>query len=51
MQGLIDIGNEYFAKGHFSEAEKKFNEALRLAQLYKGKRSEEREIFSLSSLR
>jgi len=51
MQGMIDIGNSFFIRGNFPEAEKNFNEALRLAQLYKGQRSEARALLSLASLR
>jgi tetratricopeptide (TPR) repeat protein len=51
MQGIIDIGNAYFSKGNFPEAEKNFNEALRLAELYKGERTKARALLSLSSLR
>ena len=51
MQGLIDMGNIYLVRGNFPEAEKNFNEALRLAQLYKGRRSEARAQLSLASLR
>ncbi len=50
-QGLIDIGNSYMLKANYFEAEKNFNEALRLAQLYKGGRSEARALLSLGSLR
>ena len=49
--GLLEIGNSYFIKGDFTEAEKNFNEALRLAQLYKGRFNEARAMLSLASLR
>jgi tetratricopeptide (TPR) repeat protein/tRNA A-37 threonylcarbamoyl transferase component Bud32 len=49
--GLLEIGNSYFIKGDFVEAEKNFNEALRLAQLYKGRFNEARAMLSLASLR
>ncbi|MFN2491705.1 MAG: tetratricopeptide repeat protein [Pyrinomonadaceae bacterium] len=49
--GLIDIGNSYFVRGSLPEAERNFNEALRLAQNYKGKRNEARALLSLASLR
>jgi tetratricopeptide (TPR) repeat protein len=49
--GLIEIGNSYFAKTNYPEAERNFNEALRLAQLYKGKYNEARALLSLASLR
>jgi serine/threonine protein kinase/Tfp pilus assembly protein PilF len=49
--GLIDIGNIYLSKGSFSDAEKNFNEAIRLAQLYKGKYNEAHALLALASLR
>jgi serine/threonine protein kinase len=49
--GLITIGYAYLSRGNFPEAEKDFNEALRLAQLYKGRRNEARAFLSLASLR
>ncbi|MGQ0761856.1 MAG: protein kinase domain-containing protein [Acidobacteriota bacterium] len=49
--GLLEIGNSHFIKGDFAEAEKSFNEALRLAQLYKGRFNEARAVLSLASLR
>ena len=49
--GVLEIGNSYFIKGDFTEAEKNFNEALRLAQLYKGRFNEARAMLSLASLR
>jgi tetratricopeptide (TPR) repeat protein len=49
--GLIEIGNSYFAKTNYPEAERNFDEALRLAQLYKGKYNEARALLSLASLR
>jgi len=49
--GLIEIGNAYFGKGNLSEAEKNFNQALRLAQSYKGRHNEARAFISLASLR
>ena len=49
--GLLEIGNSYLIKGDFNEAEKNFNEALRLAQTYKGKFNEARAVISLASLR
>ena len=49
-QGRIDIGNVYLIKGN-AWRPKNFNEALRLAQLYKGRRSQARAYLSLSSLR
>jgi serine/threonine protein kinase/predicted nucleic acid-binding protein len=49
--GLIEIGNAYLAKTNYPEAERNFNEALRLAQLYKGRYNEARALLSLASLR
>jgi tetratricopeptide (TPR) repeat protein len=49
--GLIEIGNSYLIKGDLTEAEKNFNEALRLAQANKGKFNEARATVSLASLR
>jgi serine/threonine protein kinase/Flp pilus assembly protein TadD len=49
--GLIDIGYAYLYRSNYPEAEKYFNQALQLAQLYKGKRNEARALLSLASLR
>jgi len=49
--GLIDIGSAYLSLGNFPDAEKNFNEALRLAKLYKGSYNEARALLSLASLR
>ena len=49
--GLIDIGSTYLIRGNFPDAEKNFNEALRLAKLYKGSYNEARALLSLASLR
>src|SRR5437763_4925617 len=49
--GLIDIGSSYLIKGNFAEAGKNYSEALRLAQLYKGKQNEARAFLALASLR
>ena len=49
--GLIDLGTAYLTKGNFAEADKYFNQALRLAQLYKGNFNEARAYLSLASLR
>jgi tetratricopeptide (TPR) repeat protein/predicted Ser/Thr protein kinase len=49
--GLIEIGNSYLIKGNFAEAEKNYNEALHLAQRYKGKFNEARALLALGSLR
>lgn len=49
--GLIDIGNSYFIKGDFAEAEKNYYEAIRLAQLYKGKFNEARGLLALAGAR
>lgn len=51
MHGIIDVGNAYFHTGNFPEVEKSFNEALRLAELYKGERSRARALLSLASLK
>ena len=49
--GLIAIGNSYQIKGDFAEAEKNYNEALRLARLYKGRYNEARALLALGVLR
>jgi serine/threonine protein kinase/Tfp pilus assembly protein PilF len=49
--GLLEIGNSHLIKGDLVEAEKSFNEALRLAQLYKARFNEARATVSLASLR
>jgi serine/threonine protein kinase/Tfp pilus assembly protein PilF len=49
--GLIDIGNTYLIKGNFGGAEKNFTDALRQAQLYKGRYNEARALLALASLR
>lgn len=38
-----------FHTGNFPEVEKSFNEALRLAELYKGERSRARALLSLAT--
>lgn len=49
--GLIEIGKAYLIRGNFAEADKNFNEALRLAQLYKGRYAEARAHLALGGLR
>jgi tetratricopeptide (TPR) repeat protein/predicted Ser/Thr protein kinase len=49
--GLIEIGKAYLIRGNFAEADKNFNEALRLAQLYKGRYAEARAQLALGGLR
>jgi tetratricopeptide (TPR) repeat protein len=49
--GLIDIGNSFFVKGDYADAEKNYYEALRLAQLFKGKYNEARALLALASAR
>jgi tetratricopeptide (TPR) repeat protein len=49
--GLIEIGKAYMIRGNFAEADKNFNEALRLAQLYKGRYAEARAQLALGGLR
>jgi tetratricopeptide (TPR) repeat protein len=49
--GLVEIGRAYMIRGNFAEADKNFNEALRLAQLYKGRYAEARAQLALGALR
>ncbi|HEY5837993.1 MAG TPA: serine/threonine-protein kinase, partial [Pyrinomonadaceae bacterium] len=49
--GLIEIGRAYMILGNVAEADKNFNEALRLAQLYKGRYAEARAQLALGALR
>lgn len=49
--GLIEIGKGYLIRGNFAEADKNFNEALRLAQLFKGRYAEARAQLALGGLR
>ena len=49
--GLIEIGRAYMIRGNFAAADKNFNEALRLAQLYKGRYAEARAQLALGALR
>jgi tetratricopeptide (TPR) repeat protein len=49
--GMIEIGKAYLILGNFAEADKNFNEALRLAQLYKGRFAEARAQLALGGLR
>ena len=49
--GLVDIGNSFFVKGDYADAEKNYYEALRLAQLFKGKYNEARALLALASAR
>jgi tetratricopeptide (TPR) repeat protein len=48
--GLIESGNALLLKGDIGEAEKTLTEALRLAQLYKGRYNEARALLALGSL-
>jgi serine/threonine protein kinase len=48
---LIEIGNTYFAKGNYTDADKYFSEALKWAEMYKGARNQARALLSLASLR
>ena len=48
--GLIDLGNVFFQRGQFAEAEQYFKQALEYAQRYKGRYSEARALLSLGSL-
>jgi tetratricopeptide (TPR) repeat protein len=50
-QGLIDLGNTFFARGNNSEAERYFQEALTAARRFRGRRAEARALLSLGSLR
>ena len=49
--GLIEIGKAYLIRGNFAEADKNFNEGLRLAQLFKGRYAEARAQLALGGLR
>lgn len=48
--GLIDIGNAFFLRGEYGEAEKRFEQALQVAKANKGRRGEARALLSLGSL-
>src|SRR6185503_13043408 len=49
--GLVEIGKAYMIRGNFAEADRNFNEALRLAQQYKGRYAEARAQLALGALR
>jgi tetratricopeptide (TPR) repeat protein len=50
-RGLVVLGNVYFGRGEYAEAEKYFKQSLELAQRYNSQRNEARARFSLGSLR
>lgn len=49
--GLIDLGNAYFARGAFEQAETQFQQALSLAKNDGGQRNAARVLLALGSLR
>jgi tetratricopeptide (TPR) repeat protein len=49
--GLIDLGNAFFARGRNAEAERHFQQALEAARRYRARRTEARALLSLGSLR
>jgi tetratricopeptide (TPR) repeat protein len=48
--GLIDLGNAFFQRGQFAEAEQYFKQSLEYAERYKGRYSEARALMALGSL-
>jgi len=48
--GLIDLGNGFFAKGMYADAEKYFKQSLDIARRSKGRRGEARALLALGSL-
>lgn len=48
--GLIDLGNGFFAKGMYADAERYFKQSLDIARRNKGRRGEARALLALGSL-